>query len=255
MNPDWQIHVLDETSAGEFVDPFAVPEDKLSKLSLAHRSDLLRTQLLINHGGVWIDGTVFVTQSFEQWLPSKLDAGLFLFSRPGRDRLIANWFIASVPQHPVLIHLYDALCEFWSNNDFRNLGRKPNSFERLLHRSINRNLDWPNFWFSWPARKILRIAPYMVYHYLYGRLVSKNRELQTSYGEMPIVSADGPHRLQRIGLNSRFGSEAERVLENTEIPLHKLTYKTESGGIEPGSVIEHILHIADNQLARPCGQS
>ena len=244
MNKGWQIYTLDRNSVNDFVPAIDVYPDKLSQLSFAHRSDLIRTRLLIDNGGVWVDPTVFVSQPFDDWLIEKSAAGLFVFSRPGRDRLISNWFIASAPRHPILSRLYDELCAYWNHNTFRNFGRSSTYLEQQLQRVINRNLDWPGFWFSWPARKILRMFPYMVYHYLFYRLIKKDLELEDVFRQMPIVSADGPHRLQRIGLDSRFNGEAERVLQDKSIPLQKLSYKTSRDGIAPGSVLENILTIA-----------
>ena len=52
-----------------------------------------------------------------------MDAGVFMFHRPGRDRAVSNWFIAAEPNQPLLVRLYEALCRYWRENNFRNLDR------------------------------------------------------------------------------------------------------------------------------------
>ena len=240
QNPDWQINALDRDSVEELVKTIPISPGKLARLSLPHRSDLIRTHLLIEHGGVWIDPTVYVTQPFDTWLISNMQAGLFFFSKPGPDRLISNWFISSMPNHPILVKLYGSLCEYWQSNNFRNHGRGPNRWEGWLLRGINRNLDWPRVWFSWPLRKLIRVYPYMVYHYLLFDLISRNKDLWAIYSDMPRFLADGPCSLQRNGLHERFDHDAQRVLLDRNIPLHKLKWRIDGSESYQGSILEHL---------------
>ena len=243
-NPGWNIYALDERSVQKFVSVTEFSGEKIASLNLAHRSDLIRTRLLIDHGGVWIDPTVFVTQAFDDWLLREMNAGLFLFSNPGRDRIVSNWFIASNPGHPILIRLYDTLCSYWEDNRFRNHGRPPTDFERLLHRAIDRNLVLPALWFSWPFRKVLRLYPYMVYHYLFGEIVRNDQYLGSIFSKMPILSADGPHRLQRLGLGLPYSSKSEMVLDDKSVPLHKLSHELDLSEVGRESVIGHLIDLA-----------
>lgn len=241
QNPKWQIHALDEESVQDIVETIPISSEKFSCLSLAHRSDLIRTRLLIDHGGVWIDPTVFVTQPFDSWLQSKMPAGFFLFSRPGRDRLISNWFMSAQPKHPIFVELYKSLCAYWENNSFRNHGRKLNYWEELLARGINRNLVFPRAWFSWPFTKLFRVYPYMVYHYLFFHLISGNADLKAIYSEMPKVPAGGPCALQRLGIGNRFDLHAEKILSDRNVPLHKLTWKTCDSATQSGSILDFLV--------------
>ena len=237
LNPAWEINVLDKGSVNDFVPRLEVSEKKLRKLNLPHRSDLIRTKLLIDHGGVWIDPTVYVTRPFDDWLPAMMQAGLFLYSRPGADRLISNWFISARPQHPILEALYRSLCEYWENNDFRNYERHAQGWESLLRRVINRNLDFPRLWLTWPMRKLARAVPYMVYHYMYYDLLCRRPDLKAIYAQMPVVPAAGPCRLQWRGLECRFDAEAKAILEDDELPLHKLTWKAKASEMQPDSIV------------------
>lgn len=137
LHEGWDLQVLDAESIGEWIEPIPVPRDKLEKLSIAHRSDLIRTQLLIRYGGVWADPTVFIVRPLDEWLPQYLRSGLFLFHRPGRDRLISNWFIASEPGNLVLSRLYDRLCMYWRDNEFENMGQPQSKHAELVARIVS----------------------------------------------------------------------------------------------------------------------
>jgi hypothetical protein len=171
---------------------------------------------------------------------------LFVFSRPGRDRLISNWFIAAEPGHPILVSLYESLCEYWENNDFRRGQSQSTRVGRLLAKAINRNLTLPMLWFSWPVRKFLQQYPYMVYHYMFCRLVRSNANLKEIFLAMPNVSADGPHSLQRLGLGTPFGAEASRLLQDDDIPLHKVAWKVSEGEEGTGTVLDHLYQSVKN---------
>ena len=240
-NDGWQVETHDAESAKDIIDSIPISSEKLSSLSHAHLSDLIRTKLLIDRGGVWVDPTVFVTRPLESWLPSKMAAGIFLFSHPGRDRLISNWFIAAEAGHPILVSLYESLCSYWQDNNFRRGESQSTRIGRMLARAINRNLTLPLLWFSWPVRKLFKQYPYMVYHYMFCRLVRNDTHLKEIFSAMPIVSADKPHALQRIGLGAPFGPDAECVLRDRDIPLHKLNWKVTSGGESAETVLDHLI--------------
>ena len=241
MNPSWEVIVHDAGSAESIVQSIPVSARKLDRLSLPHLSDLIRTSLLIDHGGVWIDPTVYLSQSLDTWIHSRMGAGIFLFSNPGRDRLISNWFIAASPSNAILKELFDALCEYWEYNHFRNHGREESRFEAILGRLVNRNLWLPRLWLSWPFRKMLRVYPYMIYHYLFCDLVRQDSELARIYSEMPIVPAEGAISLHRYGVERPYSPKAKRILEDPSIPLHKLRWKNPQGSQELESVLTHLI--------------
>jgi len=227
---DWKIHLLDADTATDWLEPIPIPEKKWEKLPLAHRSDVIRTQLLLRNGGVWADPTVWFTGSMDKWLSARMNAGLFLFRRPGRDRLISNWFIAAQPGNPLLARLYDELCRYWRENDFETIGFTRRRGVNIVARILNRNLRLPQIWLSRPLRSLFRHAPYMVYHYLFAKVVRTDPRCAAIWAETPRESADAPHRLLRHGLLQPLTQDIERVMQSTKPPLFKLTWKL--GGIE-----------------------
>lgn len=80
---------LDLDSVAELVQ---IPAD-LARLDLghAHRSDLLRLELLGRYGGTWIDATCFVTEDPRPHLADLSKDGFFAFEMAGR---LLNWLIS-----------------------------------------------------------------------------------------------------------------------------------------------------------------
>ncbi len=244
LHPHWELRALDAASAEEAIEALPLSRDELLKLSRPHRSDLIRTQLLIDHGGVWADPTVFVTRPFDEWLDVLMGAGLFLFANPGRDRRTSNWFIAAEPGHDTLVQLRDRLCAYWANHDFRNQGRPLGASEKYLMRAVNRNLTLPRLWFTWPLRRLVRVYPYMVYHYMLQELVHESESVRRTFEQMPVFPAEGPCRLLRFGVGNAFGPEAQAILDDAAVPLHKLTWKFEPRDVVGISVLERLEQIA-----------
>lgn len=239
---DWHIHILDKHSVTDFIEIPDIKSDVLKNMNLPHYSDLIRTKLLIKYGGVWADPTCYFTTSLGTWLPEHLDAGVFFFHKPGRDRIISTWFIAAEPRHPLLIKEYEELCYYWNRHDFRNLGRKEKSkTEYWLNRIINRNLDWPRIWFHPVMTKFVRLYPYMVYHFKVYDLIKRDSNIEEFYKKMNKFSADIPHKMQQFGLLEPLKEEAKKWIDQKRSPLYKLNWKINSGQIPAGSTLDYLI--------------
>jgi hypothetical protein len=240
-HPDWTIHLLDSVSVGDWIDPIPIPEKRWQQLGLAHRSDLIRTQLLIRYGGVWADPTVWFSRPMDEWLSEQLQSGLFLFQRPGRDRAISNWFIAAEPGNPLLIRLYGTLCSYWSENEFDNFDSPMTARAHLLHRLLRRNTELPRLWLKRPVIRLFRTFPYMIYHYAFHDLVRRDSECEAIWKMMPIRSADGPHQLLRAGLLQTASDSIRQSIDSGEHELYKLTWKLPTQELPHDSVLAYLL--------------
>lgn len=118
--PDRDIRVID---ADNFSEHVALPEDIVAKwksgvIPHALFSDLIRLELVVEHGGTWIDSTVLC--SSPDWPREYLDSDLFLFrySLPGQHPIaVSNWFITSCTDNPVIVATRDMLFEYWRRYD------------------------------------------------------------------------------------------------------------------------------------------
>ena len=102
-------------------------------ISPALFSDLLRTELLIRHGGTWIDATVFLSGEVPEYM---LDRDLFLFRIAGPDVVpqatrMESWFLSACRNEKILLlaqkllYLYlqkqKRLADYWIWYDFMEL--------------------------------------------------------------------------------------------------------------------------------------
>lgn len=240
LHPDWSIKLLDQYNVVEYIDPPPISNQKLGRLSLPHQSDLIRTQLLIRYGGVWVDPTAYCLKSLDSWLPEYLTSGLFMFHKPGRDRVVANWFIVSEARNILLSRLLESLSSYWNDNEFLNFKNKSIWYMPLLSKVINRSFVLSRIWFNAYFLKFFRVYPYMVYHYMFYDLIMSNPECRAIYKAMPKFSADFPHVLQRIGLLKPLTAEVKSFIDEKKSPIVKLSWKIDISGMNEGTVLDYL---------------
>ena len=110
------LQVLDGESVRELIE---IP-DRIATLlendRPAHFYDYVRTRVLDEHGGIWVDATAWVHRNLHDDLHrTYLRAGTVFPRWTGRS--IANWFIASQPHTPILGLQRRALDAWWGAND------------------------------------------------------------------------------------------------------------------------------------------
>lgn len=236
----WNVELLDGQNIYKWLEPIPIPQARWERLPLAHQSDVIRTQLLVRHGGVWADPTVWFQRPMDGWLDEALASGLFLYSHPGVDRLVSNWFIAAERENPLLKKLYTRLCFYWSEHDFKSVGKPANLMGSVLSKVLNRNIRWPQLWLKKGIIRLTGHAPYMIYHYLFADLVRTDPECAEIWREMPRYPASSPHSLLRLGLMSEATPAIQQLLGRSGPPLFKLTWKLPSTHPPPGSVLAEL---------------
>jgi hypothetical protein len=151
-------------------------------------SDILRTELLRRHGGVWADATVYCTRPLDDWLLQVMSqTDFFAFSRPGPDREIASWFLASRPEGLVVTSLARGVERFW---------RRQTVPTRVYH------------WFQ----------------YLFEYLDRVSRPFSREWRTAPRISATPLLMLQdRLACDAHMSEEDQELCR--ALPMHKLTHK------------------------------
>lgn len=105
MFPDY---ILDKWQSGQITN--------------THMTDLLRLELLIKYGGMWVDATVLCTRE-EDKIPSYFfDSDLFLYQqlKPGRDghsTYISSWLMSAKTNNKVLMATRYLCYEYWKKNN------------------------------------------------------------------------------------------------------------------------------------------
>ena len=171
-NPDWDVRVLDSSNASDYVDIDYVPAG--TRLQLV--ADALRLELLDRYGGVWADVTCLCTGPLADWLMNRLGEGFFAFERPGPDRPLSNWFLASQPGSPLVASWVETSRLYWRNGFYSN------------HIGGGRRDQF-------------------VYHYLFEWMINSRKQLRLEWLSVPTLPAGPPHLLQKcllilIGLPS-----------------------------------------------------
>ena len=88
-------------------------------IKTAFFSDILRACLLIQHGGIWMDATVLLTEELPKYIT---DADLFVFQNDLKIDLdglnMASYFIVAKPNNQILVQTLKSLEYYWKENRF-----------------------------------------------------------------------------------------------------------------------------------------
>lgn len=120
--PDKDVIILTENNITNYVQfpDYIWRKWKEGKITHTHMTDLLRLELLISHGGMWLDATVFCT-SCE--IPDfYFDSDLFFYQslKPGRDgksKYISSWLMSAKTNNKVLMATRYLCYEYWKTHN------------------------------------------------------------------------------------------------------------------------------------------
>jgi mannosyltransferase OCH1-like enzyme len=206
---EYEVIILTEETINDYVSmpDFILKKYKAGIISKAHFSDLLRTLLLINYGGVWLDATVLLTQPIPQTI---LSQGLFMF----QSSILHNdiqpcsiWFICAQKNNPILLKIFEILTSFWNDN------------EKLIN--------------------------YFIFHVTVQLIITNDNELKCLWKKMFYKNNSDPHFLQKI-LFDDFDLNIKNYIWNLSF-AHKLTYKFNDDKLTErlGTYYRHIIEIVD----------
>ena len=99
---DREIVLITSENMMEYVQfpEFIIEKWKSGIITHTHMTDLLRLELLIQYGGIWIDATVYCSRKSEEIPEYYFDSDLFFYQclKPGRDghsSYISSWLISA----------------------------------------------------------------------------------------------------------------------------------------------------------------
>jgi hypothetical protein len=198
-----KIIVLTQQNLNEYIILPDYIREKYEKgqISPAHYSDIIRTILLIQHGGIWIDSTVLLTEKIPVEI---LDADFFCFraTMAALSKIKASsWFIVSLPNNPILCYIRDMLFAYWKQEN------------KLIH--------------------------YFCLHLLFAIAINKNAECRKIWSKAPVYANYKNHLLQTQLLNLFNPEIFENICKET--PVHKLTYKLPFDDREEASFYDFLI--------------
>lgn len=200
-NPGWDFRCLDARTAIRYAPLLANFDLNSRTLTAASLSDILRISLLHEFGGVWADATVFCNRPIDDWLAPLFGEGFFAFDRPTPDRMLSSWFLAAEPEHPVIAEWARAVRDYWSARATADA----------------------YFWF----------------HRLFQSICEAEPRVAQAWERVPKISADGPHRIQALGMLSDAAQTAAAVDWST--PCFKLTYRYDQAAAGPDCLLRRLI--------------
>jgi len=231
-NPGWQVVFMDEN---DITDHITLPKWPVAKYVV---SEILRINLLAKHGGVWVDATCFCTKPLDEWLHDYMDAGFFAFERPGPDRMISSWFLASSKYNYITTAYQNRVNAFWTENTGIKLieGTRWNFLYKHLQK-LN-----PQVWFNSILTKVLKVHPYFWFHYSFEYIYLRDANFRELWDSAPKFSADIPHRLLFAGLFDPITEELKSEIDQKISPVYKLTWKYQPEQYQPGTVMYYLFN-------------
>jgi hypothetical protein len=119
-NPSWKFHMVSDTNLHKYV----VNETILAAIgrqeTLPFKSDLVRTSLLADHGGVYVDADVLSSAPLDEWLAPYTKSGFFAYRVEGDVpssaeqtdiRSCSSWFLAAARNDYISSALKNALLQ------------------------------------------------------------------------------------------------------------------------------------------------
>lgn len=231
-NKDWKIVLL---TADNIKDYVSLSIRQMTKQAF---SDVLRINLLAKYGGVWVDATCFCVKPLDLWINEYTINGFFAFERPGPDRMISTWFIASKKNNYTTEIYKKAVNTYWTESpDMRFIEiSKWHSLNKYLQRYSTK------IWFSKFVSKVLKVHPYFWFHYLFEKIYHEDKKVKQMWDETPKISADIPHTLHFAGLFDPMSESIKAEIDNKTAPCYKLTWRYEPSAINNDTVIGYLLN-------------
>lgn len=183
LHPDYELVVLEAAQVNDLLAGSSIPWKTMAPQAL---SDVVRSQLMAKHGGIWVDASVIAVRPLDTWLPELMpDTGFFAFRRPFWDRPLSSWFLASAPENYLAGCWWQEVQRFWQQ-------------ERVLARYKGDLIPENPIATVAPTTQNQREYPYFWVHYLFEYLVVTNIEFRRQWNACSNCSAGPPHELQNL---------------------------------------------------------
>ena len=170
-------------------------------IGTAHRSDLLRIELLATYGGTWLDATCLVRDDFDECLEGLMStSGFFAFAK--RKATLSNWLLSvDRPGHHLILMLREALHAYW-----RHFGR---------------------------------MKRYYDFHYLFEGLVELDPGTRQVWEATPRIPYQQAHALQRRKF-APYEEDSFRAYIDESF-VQKLTYRYPAKRARKDTMLGHLL--------------
>lgn len=163
LNPNWNVVELNATNLHQYVDAFILERCTavhtfvyatkpkcipLGAENVQAFSDMVRTNLLSKHSGVWADATVMCLKPLEEWLP--MNQEFFAYTKTREFGKISSWFLYAKKDSLFFTNfarrVYNSFQKdnyFWWHDAFYNYVHSNKDAQQvwLLSKKLSANLD------------------------------------------------------------------------------------------------------------------
>ena len=171
-NPGWEINLIDIKNLNKYID-INLTSGKLNSLCIAHKSDLVRLELLNKYGGVWVDASLFCLISLDKWLHKYTKSGLFMFECYLYD---IGFCLLLLKNQPTLKLLKKQLVNYWLKNNFGKLNLIQKFFRKLATLLFNENKNLSRLWLNPIFTKVIKIYPYQIFYFIFREIIRKKKK-------------------------------------------------------------------------------
>lgn len=118
--PDWELAIISEKNIFEYIalPDYVVEKWKKGIITNTIMADIIRTELLIKYGGMWIDATVLLTNKVPEYIWNK---DFFVYTHSFPDDITFkynNWLIYAERDNPVLKEIISLIYNYWKKENY-----------------------------------------------------------------------------------------------------------------------------------------
>lgn len=228
LNVGYNVRVINGAEADEILSADFSAE-VLSSINVTQKSDVLRTKLLVDNGGVWMDATGLLHEPLDLWLGAYMSGDMTAVKETNPIRVIGAWFIAARKGAFVMSAMYETLKAYWATPKLRL------PTDDAWHKLVDSNFQE---YISDYSAHVLRIYPYFFYNYLFARNLETDPAFAAEFSKCRLIEPLEPRgfsavlRALKEGLASddpkvkeRKRTVALKLIGNGKTPMSKLTWK------------------------------
>ena len=186
-NKDWNIILLDRNNLINYINIKDHIDLTNKQLLLAHESDIIRLCILLKHGGVWADSTLFCNKPLDKWLPEHATKQFFAFDRPWPNLIINVWFLYSDIDSYIVKKWLESLIKYY----------KPR----------------------------IKAHTYHIITFLFDNLQKYDYMFRTKWNEVIKISGIPCRYIQEKGFLNQIDFDFKNHINSKDTPVYKLTYK------------------------------
>ena len=243
-NPEYDIQLLTSQNYTDFIE---IEEQILSNGIITKQalSDIVRVFLLDKYGGVWVDATCFCTKPLDAWLPQSMTFDFYAFQKPGVDRLISSWFLASEAKGDFISAYKQKVLNYWMNSNVKKQMGGDVDVSSLNDRTMQRLKKTKGMSWAFVLRFFIEVyikkkSPYFWFHYLFALILHSNMKMKRAWFEQNSFSSDGPHILIREGLDELITDDIKQVIASNDVPLYKLDWRIDESDLRHDSILQYL---------------